>query len=819
MQGKINIHKAAKQTQRSFRMIIRSLKLKNYRRFRELDLDLPENIIGIIGANGAGKTTIVEAIGWCLYGNRIRRTDKQDIRSQCCDTADPCAVELVFNCGDHEYRIVRQLKGKTAIIEAAIYLNANSEPVAVQERGVNDYVEQLLNLDYKSFFISVFAKQRDLAALSTLQPEERRKSIARLINIESIDRARNEIRSDRSAKEARLGGFEASLKNEQELKAHQKQLKLDLETIARSKKGLNEKLEHDNDELQKLKLEFEKQNQLRDQFQQIHARIEKWQSRKTDFEARKKKTENVIESIQKAEQELTYLQPQLTDYQKVQRDKDRLDKESARFFLLQGKQDELQRILQRITKEQFNLTKLDEELKMLTGFDVKAANQDTIISQLENQREGLRKQLSHFEGQKVKVTEKGKEIKEKRARIENLGPESPCPVCTRPLQDHFAEVITQFETELTALRQEYVKFNESEKSLTQKIAEIDEKLMQEKGARDGLLKAQEQSREREKQRNQTKERLEELVKSQKTLKAEISAIGKVDYDEEIHQEMKKKLKLLTELRDRLLKFEEQVKRLPDERQELEQIETTLKDLVTEIELENKGLKSLDFDQQQFQLMKKQVEKQQNQVESVKEEIHKTEQEIIKIQKDKDHVKNELNTIQSLRSEINKIKEDVVYLKSLDHHFGIFRQELAGRIRPLIASRASELLHLTTQGRYSIMELDEDYNIYLYDQTARFQLARFSGGEQDLANLCLRIAISQVVAERSGRSQINFIVLDEIFGSQDEQRKDLILSALQHLSSQFRQIFIITHVEGIKDSLPVIIAVEEKSIEESVAELL
>ncbi|HEX9970769.1 MAG TPA: SMC family ATPase, partial [bacterium] len=482
-------------------------------------------------------------------------------------------------------------------------------------------------------------------------------------------------------------------------------------------------------------------------------------------------------------------------------------------------EDELQRLSQRITKEQFNLTRLDEELKVLTGFDQKVANQDEKISQLENQREGLRKELSHFEGQKVKVREKGTEIKDRRTRIENLGPESPCPVCTRPLQDHFSEVISQFDKELNTLRQEYVKFNDSEKNLTLKIAEIDEKLKQEKDSRDGLLKAQEQFREREKQRNQTRERLEDFIRTEKKLKAEVSAIGKVDYEEDQHQEIKKKLKLLTELRDQLLKYEEQVKRLPDEQQELEQIETTLKDLETEIELENGRLKSLDFEEYKFQLMKQQVEKQQHQVDLVKEEIHKTEAEIIKLQSDKDHIKNELETILKLRQEIDTIKEAVVYLKSLDHHLGIFRQELAGRIRPLIASRASELLHLTTQGRYSIMELDEDYNIYLYDQTSRFQLARFSGGEQDLANLCLRIAISQVVAERSGRSQINFIVLDEIFGSQDEQRKDLILSAMQHLSSQFRQIFIITHVEGIKDVLPVIISVEEKSIEESVAKVL
>jgi len=797
-------------------MIIRNIRLKNYRRFRELELELPENLIGIIGNNGAGKTTIVEAIGWCLYGNRIRRTDKQDIRSQFCDARDTCSVELIFICGDHEFRIVRQLKGKSATVEAAMYLNANSEPVAVQERGVNEYVEQLLNLDYKSFFISVFAKQRDLAALSTLQPEERRKSIARLINIESIDRARNELRSDRANQEARLSGVEVSLKDEQELREQQKQLKFKLEAVVQSKEELCKQLKDSQELLLLSKKDFEKWNQLRDQFQQIQARIEKWKSRKNDL---KKKTQQQIEAIQKAEQELTRLKPQLVDYQKVQKEKERLDKESSKFFLLKGKDEEKQRLSQRITKEQFNLTKLDEELKVLSGIDKKITEQDAKLTQLENHRESLRKELSQVQGHKENVREKGLEIKDKRSRIENLGPESPCPVCTRPLQDHYDQVISQFEKELNQLRQEYIKLTESEKSLNKKIQELDEQLKTAKQTRDGLLQNQEQFKERDKQRNQTKERLDDFIQNLKILKAEISAIGKVEYDEAVHQEFKKKLKYLTELRDQLLKYEEQVKRLPDEQQELEQINVTLKDLEAEIEQENVRLQSLGYDEQQFQLMKQQVEKQQHQVDLVKEKIHETEQEIIKIQKDKDHIKNELNTIQKLRHEIDQIKEDIVYLKALDQHLGIFRQELAGRIRPLIASRASELLHLTTQGRYSIMELDEDYNIYLYDQTTRFPLARFSGGEQDLANLCLRIAISQVVAERAGRSQINFIVLDEIFGSQDEQRKDLILNALQHLSTQFRQIFVITHVEGIKDALPVIVSVEEKSIEESVTKLM
>ena len=199
-------------------MIIQSLKLNNYRRFRELELEFPEQLIGLIGRNGSGKTTVIEAIGWALYGNRIARTDKQDIRSQFAGTKDVCKADLHFVSSGHQYRIQRVLKGKNAIIEAAVYRDGVDDPVAVQEKGVNAFVEQLLGLDYRSFFASVFARQKDLAALSAMQPEVRRQSINRLINIDYIDKAREKVRQDRNVKRAIADGMQAKLKNLAELK-------------------------------------------------------------------------------------------------------------------------------------------------------------------------------------------------------------------------------------------------------------------------------------------------------------------------------------------------------------------------------------------------------------------------------------------------------------------------------------------------------------------------------------------------------------------------------------------------------------------------
>ena len=127
---------------------------------------------------------------------------------------------------------------------------------------------------------------------------------------------------------------------------------------------------------------------------------------------------------------------------------------------------------------------------------------------------------------------------------------------------------------------------------------------------------------------------------------------------------------------------------------------------------------------------------------------------------------------------------------------------------MLIARTSQLVAGTTGGRYAAVDLDEEYNVYVYDGTESFPIKRFSGGEQDLVNLCLRVAISQVISEQNSSTGINFIALDEIFGSQDAGRKESILKALNNISGQFRQIFLITHHEDLKDAMQHVLIVEE-----------
>ena len=137
----------------------------------------------------------------------------------------------------------------------------------------------------------------------------------------------------------------------------------------------------------------------------------------------------------------------------------------------------------------------------------------------------------------------------------------------------------------------------------------------------------------------------------------------------------------------------------------------------------------------------------------------------------------------------------------------FRSYLILGIRPILSSYATELFSNLTEGKYQNMELDDNYNIIIYEKGVPYSIKRFSGGEEDLANLCLRLSISEVLTEKSGNI-FNFIILDEIFGSQDIIHQRNIIKSLKILSSKFKQIFLITHVEDIKNHFENIITVYE-----------
>jgi exonuclease SbcC len=140
---------------------------------------------------------------------------------------------------------------------------------------------------------------------------------------------------------------------------------------------------------------------------------------------------------------------------------------------------------------------------------------------------------------------------------------------------------------------------------------------------------------------------------------------------------------------------------------------------------------------------------------------------------------------------------------LDRAYTDLRTDLNFQLRPELSELASAFLSELTDGRYDELELDDQYNILVLEDGRPKPV--ISGGEEDLANLVLRLAISQMIAERAGQP-FSLLILDEIFGSLDELRRASVLELLRRLNDRFEQVILITHIDSVRDMLDHVITV-------------
>lgn len=134
------------------------------------------------------------------------------------------------------------------------------------------------------------------------------------------------------------------------------------------------------------------------------------------------------------------------------------------------------------------------------------------------------------------------------------------------------------------------------------------------------------------------------------------------------------------------------------------------------------------------------------------------------------------------------------------------EKLRVSVRPALEACVSELLSKLSDGRFATVRISNDYSVAVMDDGEYRQVWELSGGEQDLVALALRLGIAEVVAERHGGG-VGFLILDEVFGSQDASRRQSILTALRGLREEYGQIWCISHVGGLEDAADKVVTVE------------
>lgn len=786
-------------------MELRRLRLVNFRQHADTEIEFGKGITGIVGPNGAGKTTLLEAISWAIYGSQAARGDKDSVRNLRAKARSSVKVELELALGRHELRIVRGLHSAELYQDGVLLANSLKE--------VTEKAQKALGMTHDEFFNTYFTGQKDLAVMGTLKREERHAFLSRVLGYERLDLARVDVRETRNALNGELKGLEAGLVDRATLeKARQ-----EAEARLKEARGAVKSAEHARSDAEKRLGEEEPR------WKEWQARRDRTLSLDGDRRIADKEVETARQEFQRLDRELAaardarrqldQLEPTLAPILALEREREQLEGLQKEEVARKGEEaqlKELKRTTERLEKRIGELLPAEESLAAVER-EVKLVAEELAAAErlAEEARTAWVRERQYAETKRNELREQWKEVKQERDEIVSLGPEGICPTCKRPLGPEYAQVLTVLDAQLTGIKDNGEFFAKRVEQLEAEPASVTEadKTRDEIAGRSravsehaGNLRAQEQERRRAVAERET------AVKRSRDLEQRL-ATRATGYDRERHEAVRAQLAALkpvlleaTALKDRAGRGEILVKEAELAEKVLSAREARAKELTDAVKA--LGFSDAEFDgaRQRHDKALVQVRAAEVSLAQMRGELTGAEGALVEARKREAERGEKEKEVADLRIRLRLHNE-------LDRALGDLRTGLNAAMRPEIATLASSFLSDLTDGRYSDVDLSEDYRVIVLDEELPKPV--LSGGEEDLANLVLRLAISQMIAERAGQP-LSLLVLDEIFGSLDEGRRHHVLTLLRRLGDRFPQVILITHVEQIRDGLDRVIRVDYDS---------
>src|SRR6266550_1077213 len=754
-------------------MKLHRLRLVNFRQHADTEIAFGDGITGIIGPNGSGKTSLLEAIAWAIYGNVAARGDKDSIRNLRAKARASVRVELEFGLGSHSFRVERGLNNAELYQDGVVVANSLKEVTARLQR--------VLGMSHDEFFNTYFTGQKELAVLADATRPERAAFLSRVLRHEQLTIAQERIRERRNALGHEVDGLETGLPPQSELEKERKVAEA-RQTDARKSAGA---AAADRTKAQQRLAEEE-------------PRWQRWVERRERTLSLHGDLRVAEQGVIVARQEFQRLDKELAEALSAREELRKLDADVAPISKLKAELAELERLHREDAarrEEQAKLTELMRNLNVLDRRIAELAEAEPALARAAQDAGALTVKLDSAEklveeqqaawvrekeaaGTRRKaLLEQFEEVKKHRDDIERLGPEGQCPTCRRPLGAEHASVLSELEEQLEVIVQDGKWLKQRIEQLTESPATV----TQAEAARDVLREEARQASEREGNlRAQTSERSRAqkeragLAKRTQEIERRLAARD-AGYNADRHNEVR------TELAQKALSArEEHVRQLAD------------------------AVKAEGFSEPKFQAARERHDRAAHALRAAELAVAETRGALVAAEGAVRETERRATERAARERTIAERKIELRLHNELDRAFSDLRAELNAAMRPEISTLASGFLSDLTDSRYDEVDLDEDYRVVVLDEGVRKPV--ISGGEEGIANLVLRLAISQMIAERAGQP-LSLLVLDEIFGSLDESRRQHVLALLRRLGDRFPQVILITHIEQVRDGLDRVIRVE------------
>jgi exonuclease SbcC len=397
------------------------------------------------------------------------------------------------------------------------------------------------------------------------------------------------------------------------------------------------------------------------------------------------------------------------------------------------------------------------------------------------------------------------ELKDQRDRIVSLGAEGACPTCARPLGDSYRSVLELLDEQIETVRvdgnyykgrfeqlmempEEVRALDEQRRALSLEVSTLERRLTKVQLAVQELAHVESELGGKEERAAQ--------------VSAEIDAIPP-GYDAGRHEFLRGEIERLTPLDARAARLGAQLERLPQIERERDEVQTRLLAV-------RERLSALQARRAETTVSDADYDALRSTFERATAEAHTADLAFVQAEGEEAGASLGLDRARAVAAELasrQRMLRDLNDRKrlhdELDRAFTDLRTDLNFQLRPELSELASGFLSDLTDGRYAELELDDSYNLLVLEEGLPKPV--ISGGEEDIANLVLRLAISQMIAERAGQP-FSLLILDEIFGSLDEARRANVLELLRRLQSRFEQVILITHIEQVRDGVDRVIAV-------------
>ncbi len=633
-------------------MILKSLYLKNFLIHENTKIDFSEKGITVfIGENGSGKSSILEALTFALFGKSEKGSQANLVKWG----KKQAEVLLDFQKGNDIYRIERTitLRGNRATSTGTVYRKKGDRFLPYYQKNISKEIPKLTGITQKIFSTSILVKQGDIEGLLKLSPKDRAKVLEEILDMTLYQLLSEKAGEKRRLLENKKETLEVSISDLEELENEKKEKEKKLKEIKIEKEKIEESLK----EIKKSEEEVQKQieNILKEKLQQenIKNKIESLEQQIKNFEKEIEKNNQLLEEINIKEKKLVDLEEKverLKEIESIIKDIEKAENLKERILLLEEKVSQIKE-KERIKKDYEDI--YTEFIKKENRYKeiLDALNE---LSRLYGQIESIKNQIEDLKRIRHETLQRGLEIAKKLQKLKKIYKTlEKNPVIINELLRNNKEAIDIFQKQKEDLLKRLTELETEGKQLKEEISQLEQlegvcptcKRPVEEHTKEELLKDLKDLLE--KKRKEYKQLKEDLSKLEERISVEKSVTPLLEEYKNIYDKHLEADKEINRLKAKLFVLDKEIKNKSSLEEEKKEIESFIK--------ENKEYYQLYIEAERF-LKSVDKEKIFNTLDDLKKQLEDIEKRVKDI--DKDKIFKEYESLKQIEKQYFSIKEFV-----------------------------------------------------------------------------------------------------------------------------------------------------------------